>query len=78
MLNATFAYQNMGLGSKFRIYHPAPSLLLSFATILRLICRQKICADSFFRPVEAFAYAAGYVQKRLNSLSRNEENVSIE
>ena len=56
----------------------APSLLLSFATILRLICRQKICADSFFRPVEAFAYAAGYVQKRLNSLSRNEENVSIE
>ena len=43
----------------------APSLLLSFATILRLICRQKICADSFFRPVEAFAYAAGICSKTL-------------
>ena len=59
MLNATFAYQNMGLGSKFRIYHPfiifTPQLCHNFA---------KIYADSFFRPVEAFAYAAGYVQKR--------------
>ena len=47
MLHPTFAYQNMGLGIKFRIYHPCTILTrqLSFATILQLICREKICAD---------------------------------
>ena len=35
----------------------APYLLPNFVTVLRLICREKICEDQFFRPVEDLAYA---------------------
>ena len=44
MLNPTFAYQNMGLGIKFRIYHPCTiltrQLCHNFATYLP---RENLC-----------------------------------
>ena len=65
MLNATFAYQNMGLGSKFRIYHPCtiftPQLCHNFATYLP---RENLCRF-IFSFSGASAYAAGICSKTL-------------
>ena len=48
MLNTTFAYQNMGMESKFRIYPPCtiftPQLCYNFATYLP---RENLCRFIF-------------------------------
>ena len=65
MLNPTFAYQNMGLGSKFRIYHPCtiftPQLCHNFATYLP---RENLCRFIFFVQWRLLHMPLGYVQKR--------------